>query len=117
MVDLYAWSMIIFVSELFGLDISLGVGGHKTHELRCSGDTFTAEMIMLILGSDRGRTYHRHYSAYLCSYSVDIPTGLPAPQHSSGGCRYVESSREFCPKLCQRASADTQSTDRSREQE
>lgn len=47
MVDyIYARSMIIFVSVLFGLDISLGMGGYKTHELWCSGDTFSAEMIV-----------------------------------------------------------------------
>ena len=39
------------------------------------------------------------------------------PPSSSGSCRAVESTREFCPAFCQRASTNTKRTDRSREQE
>ena len=41
--------MIIFVFEVFGLNISLGVGGYNTHKLLCLGDTFSAEIIVTAL--------------------------------------------------------------------
>ena len=39
------------------------------------------------------------------------------PPSSSGSCGAVESTTEFCPAFCQRASTDTKRTDRSRERE
>ena len=44
--------MIIFVFEVFALNISLGVGGYKKHELLRSGDTAGIIVIALFNFSD-----------------------------------------------------------------